>query len=518
MGRTMKGKQRELDMYKIEDIVRDLIENIPIKQIARKRKISKNTVKRYRDILDSIALKYQPDFTNLGSVMDSLRIHRKQERYSDNFQWFALHQDFLSGLFKECKNHLLIFEQLKQSGFKGSYSSLLRYVKKNNLNPSRPVLRVETEPGLIAQVDFGYIGKIYDSDVKKQVKAYVFVMVLAFSRHAYYEIVTSQDIKTWCRCHINAFNHFGGVPKEIVPDNLKSAITKASLFDPIANRTYSDLASHYGFQINPCKPSTPEHKGKVESGVKYAKNNFLPLRTFTDVQDAERQIKEWNKTKAQVRIHGTTRQKPIEVFSAYEKDKLLPMDKEVFETPLYKELTVHTDSHIQFEQAYYSVPYELREQRVLARKTEAQLCVFYENKLVALHQSAKKGQRRTNKDHYPPNMFRYMQYDEEYCMEKAGEIGSGVLKLISSLLKENTVKNLRGAQNILRLEEKYTRQKLEKAVSRALYYGNYTYQGVKEILEKGLENETDFEEDNPLKNLSKDYARDLKQIIKEAVN
>ena len=299
---------------------------------------------------------------------------------------------------------------------------------------------------------------------------------------------------------------------------IKSAITKASLFDPIANRTYSDLASHYGFQINPCKPSTPEHKGKVESGVKYAKNNFLPLRTFTDVQDADTQIQEWNKTKAQVRIHGTTRQKPIEVFSAYEKDKLLPMDKEVFETPLYKELTVHTDSHIQFEQAYYSVPYELREQRVLARKTEAQLCVFYENKLVALHQSAKKGQRRTNKDHYPPNMFRYMQYDEEYCMEKAGEIGSGVLKLISSLLKENTVKNLRGAQNILRLEEKYTRQKLEKAVTRALYYGNYTYQGVKEILEKGLENETDFEEGTPKKELSKGYARDLKEIIKEAVN
>ena len=130
------------------------------------------------------------------------------------------------------------------------------------------------------------MGTIFDEETASEVKAYVFVMVLGFSCDAYYEIVRRQDILTWCACHIHAFEHFVGVPRIIIPDNLRSVIIKASFLDPLANRSYAGLAKHYGFQIDPYLPGTPEHKGKVESRAKYVKNNFLPLHNFENVADA----------------------------------------------------------------------------------------------------------------------------------------------------------------------------------------------------------------------------------------
>ena len=128
--------------------------------------------------------------------------------------------------------------------------------------------------------------------------------------------------------------------KVIIPDNLKSAIIKAAYCDPLPNRSFADCAKHYGFQIDPCLPGVPEHKGKVESGVKYVKNNFIPLRKFSNFSDTNRQLNEWNESKTRKRIHGTTRQKPIDLFEKYEKKVLGPLPSERFECPVWKNLKV----------------------------------------------------------------------------------------------------------------------------------------------------------------------------------
>jgi transposase len=344
--------KRELAMYKLEDTVKALLENVPIKRIARMQKISKNTVKKYRAIVEEILLIKPWIRDDLSAIMDEFRKIRKVERYSENHGWLEANQVLVEELAARCSNYVRLLEVLSEKGFQGSYSSLMRFVCKSSLLKEPPVMRIESQPGELAQVDFGYVGRIYDPVKDECIKAYVFVMVLAFSRDAYYEIVTHQDIKTWCRCHIHAFEHFGGVPKIIIPDNLKSAIVKASYCDPLANKTYGDLAHHYGFQIDPCLPGTPEHKGKVESGVKYAKNNFLPLRSFTDIHDANRQLVEWNRNVARKRIHGTTRKQPEDLFERFEKQELVPLVKERFEIPVWKRLKVYRDIHIQFDKAY----------------------------------------------------------------------------------------------------------------------------------------------------------------------
>jgi len=511
---------RELNMYKLKDAVKALLTGTPIKRIARLQKISKNTVKKYRKILETILTENPEISNNIEKIMTRFSAIRSEERYSENFGWLEVNKELVNHLTGQCDNYIVLIRKLKENGFKGSYSSLLRYISKYKDTREAPVFRIETKPGEYAQVDFGYAGRIYDREKKIVVKAWVFVMVLCYSRDAYYEIVRSQDIKTWCRCHVNAFEYFGGVSKIIIPDNLKSAIIKAAFMDPLANCSYADMAKHYNFQIDPCLPGAPEHKGKVESGVKYVKNNFLPFRTFSNFVDANNQLKEWNRNTARVRIHGTTRQKPEHLFYAYEKQALTAFNPDRFEIPVYKEPKVYRDIHIQLDKAYYSVPFEYRGQRVLARKTESQVAIFNDSyELIAVHMPGSPGRRRTKMEHYPPDEFNYMKYDAQYCMDRAFEIGENTLRIIDELLHGGVIRNLRSAQNIVRMQKKYGKVRLEAACKRAVYFKNYTYGGIKNILEKELDKQSLlFDDEFPDKKLNSGYARNIKVILKEVQN
>ena len=507
-------------MYKLQDIIEDLLRGETVKGIVRKRKISKNTVKKYRTILEKIT-ETQPDHkTEIENIMKEFRQIRKVERHSENFGWLLTNVEMVNDLSSRCENLIRLKEVLSEKGFHGSYSSLIRFMSKHKKMSESPVVRIETKAGEIAQVDFGSIGKIHDEDTGELVKAYVFVMVLGFSRDAYYEIVKNQNVTTWINCHIHAFEHFGGVPAVIIPDNLKSAIIKASYLDPTVNKSYADFATHYAFQIDPCLPATPTHKGKVESSVKYVKNNFVPLRIFKNFTDANSQLSVWNKNTARERIHGTTRKKPSELFEAYEKSALKPVSLLRFEIPIWKHLKVDRDIHIQFDRSYYSAPHELRGEHVWARKTVSQLAIFHENELISLHFPAQPGERRTKKEHYPPDKTRYMEWDTSHCMKCAGEIGDATLHMVNKLLNEEPIRNLRSAQNIIRLENKYTREKLDDAARHAVSFGNFTYHAVKNILEKDLDTKINETENKQIPNLDASYARDLTELLnmEEAVH
>jgi len=504
--------KRELEMYKVQDVIEDLLKNEPVKKIARVRKISKNTVKKYRDEIEELA-RNQPDIKDsVQHIMLALAIRRKEEK-SQNFLWLDTHSELIKKLSSGCENLIRLNDVLVENGFTGSYSSLIRYVAKNRIKGDKAIIRIETRPGEIAQVDFGYCGLIYDEESRKKVKAYVFVMVLGYSRDAYYEIVKSQDVETWCACHVHAFEHFGGVPRIVIPDNLKSAIIKASFSDPCANRSYADLARHYGFQIDPCLPGTPEHKGKVESGVKYVKNNFLPLRTFRDFADANAQLAAWNESTARCRIHGTTRCRPKDLFEKHERAALAMLPAERFEIPVWKQLKVGRDIHIQFDNAYYSVPCEMQGETVWARKTASQVAIYRDNMVVSVHFPVPKGRRSTKQEHYPPDAFRYMQWDSDHCISKAREYGPHTETIVKRLLHDEPIRNMRGAQNIIRMSDKYGSDRLERACARAVLFGSYSYSSIKTILERNLEKESDYL--SPCTPLDASFARNIHELLQE---
>jgi transposase len=187
---------------------------------------------------------------------------------------------------------------------------------------------VTTGPGEIAQVDFGYAGRLFDPDTQTHRRAWIFVMVLGYSRHMVADIVFDQTAETWQQLHVDAFARLGGVVATVVPDNLKAAVIRAGFaVDEASNlhRSYRELARHYGFKVDPTPVRAPQKKGKVESGVKYVARNFLAPRTFHDIHEARRELARWLAEVAATRIHGTTGRKPGTVFAAEERPFLRPL-------------------------------------------------------------------------------------------------------------------------------------------------------------------------------------------------
>ena len=245
------------------------------RQIAQDMEIDRRTVKRYREwaaeqgLLEE-ALPAQGDL--LALLDETMPTYHPPQNVSS----VEPYRKIVTKMVKENVEIAAIWERLKEREYTGSYSSVRRFVRKIKPRMPKATVRVEREPGEEAQVDFGYAGKMIDPETGKSRKTWLFAMTLSWSRHQYVEFVFDQKVETWLRLHRNALTWFDGVPKRMVIDNLKAAIVKASWDDPGVQQSYRECAEHYGFLIAPCRPRTPEHKGKVEQGgVHYVKRNRL---------------------------------------------------------------------------------------------------------------------------------------------------------------------------------------------------------------------------------------------------
>jgi transposase len=260
-----------------------------------------------------------------------------------------------------------IHDRLRQehAEFSGSISAVkpicLAIKRERGVQAHEVAIPLQTEPGQEAQVDFGSVGHLYDPAEGRLRKAYVFVMVLSYSRHLFARICFDQKVETWLRLHIEAFEHFQGAAAIVVPDNLKAAVIRAA-FTPseptTLNRSYRELARHYKFKIAPTPPRSPEKKGKVESGVKYVKNNFFAARP--DERDADvlgRELERWTFDVAGQRIHGTTHCRPLEVFEQDERAVLLTLPARRPEIVVWHQAKLHRDCHVVFRAAMYSAPW-----------------------------------------------------------------------------------------------------------------------------------------------------------------
>jgi hypothetical protein len=282
----------------------------------------------------------------------------------------------------------------------------------------------------------------------KPTRTHIFVMTLAFSRHMYVEIVWDQKVATWLRCHRNAFNFYGGVPSKVIIDNLKAAITRACFRDPEVQRSYEAFAEAWGFQISPCRPKRPRHKGRVEAGVKYVQSSFVAGREFRNILDANTQAIDWILGPAGNRVHGTTHQVPLRVFAEVEKDSLRSLPGVEPETVTWQRATLAPNCHVTFEKAYYSAPYTHVHQRLWVRAAERLITLFLETphgeKQVALHARATRpGQYRTNDDHLPPEKVAWLQKRPQWCMERAEKVGPHCADFMRRLLGDKVVDRLK---------------------------------------------------------------------------
>ena len=379
----------------------------------------------------------------------------------------------------------------EQHGVPISYDAIWRLVHR--LEPHHlpeTFVRVEVPPGSEAQVDFGYAGQHLDPATGRPRKSWVFALVLAFSRHMYAEVVFDQRVETWLLCHRHALEFLGGTPERIVLDNLKAAILRASVHDPLVQRAYRECATHYGFRIDPNPPRTPRLKGKVEQGgVHYVKRNFLAGRPPTPVDELNAKLRTWCREVAGQREHGTTRQHPIEQFEQIERTALRPLPRTPYDLAIWKQAVLHRDCYVVFEGSYYSAPYRLVGQRLWIRGGTRTVELFtQDHQLVATHgRASQPGERKTILAHLPPHKIDGLVSGREACSMQAVSIGPATAEVVQQLLEHRPEDRLHVAQRVLRLAERAGSERLERACVRALHYGTPDYPTLKRILATGLE-------------------------------
>ena len=260
-----------------------------------------------------------------------------------------------------------LYDEIKQQGYAGSRSQLRAFVHPfRTARQTQATVRFETEPGEQAQVDWGHFGHIDHHGHQRRL--YAFLMTLGWSRAMYVEFTVSADAAWWLRCHEHAFQFFGGVPREVLHDNLKTAVSERAGNGAVHwNPCYLDFANHYGFTPKACQPYRAQTKGKVESGVKYLRRNFWLGLHFVDLRDLNRQVMVWLDAVANVRIHGTTGEAPSVRLPQEHLQPIAGLPS--YDTSLLSSRRSSTDCLISYEGNYYSVPANYHSRVLLVRET-----------------------------------------------------------------------------------------------------------------------------------------------------
>ncbi|NLA61608.1 MAG: IS21 family transposase [Firmicutes bacterium] len=487
-------------MARREFEVRDIIEiymhwqaGEGIRSIARNLGLDRNTVRKY--IRPALEAGFKPGETRTEAewaefvrktfpqIADPMKRHKV-------FEEIGQHRDAIKEGLKENKVSTVWQRLHDEAGLEGSLTSFRRYVRsmmpEATLAREVTVWRPEVPPGEEGQVDFGYLGKWTDPVTGMTHRVWAFVMVMAFSRHMFVKPVFRMDAKTWVESHILAFEFFGGVPRRVVLDNLKSGVLKPSIYDPAFNRDYAQMASHYGALVDPCRQGHPKDKPRVERQVPYVRESLWRGREFSSPSHMESEAVRWCLSVAGLRIHGTTRQRPLEQFENEEKPNLKALPEKRWESASWQTAKVGMDCHASVGGTLYSVPFKFAGRTLDVRVTDKTIQFFLGEELVKTH-SRTKARRKTDVEDLPPEKMAFFARNPEWCLARAAEIGPAALAAVHEVLSVNTLYNLRQAQGLIRLAERYGALRVNAAAERAIGFGDPRYTTVKNILEKGLE-------------------------------
>ena len=404
-----------------------------------------------------------------------------------------------------------IWQLLKERGVTDvSESAVRRYLERFHHSSGEVYIPLLAAPGEEAQVDFGYFG--YFEKDGKRVKVWVFCMVLSHSRYAYYREVTDQSIPTFLRCHMEAWQYFGGVPLTTKIDNPKAGVLQADFYEPTIQHQYAQMLAHYGSAPITARVRRGQDKGKVEAGIKYVKNSFLNVLPHRDYQRMSGDLARWNSSTCNKRVHGTTRKVPADVFIQAEKPALLPMPPTRYEITDIAHRKVGSLGHIYFGYNYYSVPHTLTGQSLRTESNGRILRIFNEQESisagpVAVHSIASgKGQFVTLDAHKPPG--KRAKSDEVYLV-LIGDAGEAALALTEAMRIQRPHHWKGMARGILQLVHRYDRETVNAACARALAYKAYAYLSVKRICEQGLFTQGDEPADADAQPVTGGHGHDL---------
>lgn len=372
-----------------------------------------------------------------------------------------------------------VFEELRRSGYDGGYSILKERVRQLRKTPTKGLtVRFETAPGAQAQMDWATYEINFTAQGKRRVN--LFSYLLGYSRRQYIHFTESMDFETTIREHIKAFEHLGGVAAVCLYDNMKVVVTRWEDGAPVYNTRFLAFATHYGYKPWACQVRRPQTKGKVERPFHYIEMNLLNGREFRSLEQLNEVARWWLAQVADVRVHGTTKETPLELH-AEEQPHLLTLPSLAFDTAQVVYRIVDTDGTIQYANNRYSVPWRLVGESLPVRITEAHLIV-YDRSLaeVARHVTLEglSGHRRVDPAHTPPRDHAAQMQRLRERFAELGEVGVAYLAGLES--KQRNSKHQ--ALKVLGLLHAYHKSDVLRAMQRAVQYYAYGFSSLERIL------------------------------------
>lgn len=402
------------------------------------------------------------------------------------------HRDYIVAMLKAGVTKQTIWQRLRdEHGLVASVASLKRYVAANlpeeGMRARVTVLREDPSAGEEAQIDYGYLGSWTDPVGGAKRRIWAFVMVLACSRLMFVRPVLRMDQRAWTEAHVEAFAFFGGAPRRLVPDNLRTGVDRPDLYDPKINRSYAELAAHYGCLVDPARRGKPKDKPRVERPMPYVRDSYWRGREWMSERQMQDAALVWCREVAGRRsVRPLDGASPLSVFEAVESEALLPLPHKDFVLATWSSGTVGPDIHVKVGKALYSVPWRHIGRRVDARSAGDMVQIFDDGQLIATHVRKPFG-KQTDFAHYPPEKIAFKMRTPTWCRERAAEIGPACQAVIADLLEVNALFRLRAAQGVVGLVDKHGPDRLERACAKAIAVGDPSYRTVKGILAAGLE-------------------------------
>jgi transposase len=481
-------------MRKIKEALRLHSLGLKQQQIAASCCISQSTVSEYLQAAQLAGLNW-PDAASLDERELTARLFPERVAAVRQAQYpppdfAAIHQELRSHKHVTLQ---LLWEEYRQvcpNGYRYSRFCELyqRWRSKQDL-----VLRQQHRPGEKVFVDWaGDTVPVYDRKTGEPRPASIFVAVLGASSYAFAQARWTQTLPDWIGAHIEAFEFFGGVPEIAVPDNPKTGVNKACRYEPDLNRTYQEMAAHYGVAVIPARPRKPRDKAKVEAGVLLVERWILAaLRkrkffSLTELDEAIAELLERLNHRPFRKREGSRRSQ----FETLDQPALRPLPAERYQYGEWCTARVNIDYHVECERHYYSVPYQLVGQAVELRVSPATVEIFHRGVRVASHvRSSVRYDMTTAAEHRPKSHQKYLEWTPSRLIHWAASVGPATAGVCQHILasKPHPEMGFRSCLGIFRLAKQYSAERMEAAARRALAMNACSYQSLKSILERGLD-------------------------------
>ena len=479
-------------MRKIRDVLRLSAEGLSTRKIGASLTIGRTTAQAYLDRAAEVDLSWPLPPEMSDTDLERLiypRTARDVSNRATQPDWAHIHRE----LRRKGVTLSLLWEEYRADHPDGYGYSRFCELYTGWEGKLSPVMRQRHPAGERLFVDYaGLTIDVIAPETGEVCAAQLFVATLGASNYTYCEATWTQGLPDWIASHERAFAFFGGVPTQVVPDNLKSGVTRACFYDPEINRTYADLAAHYDTAVIPARPHKPKDKAKVEAAVLLAERWILARlrnRQFFSLAEVNAAIRPLlDRLNDKVSRHlGASRQ---QLFAQLDRPALKPLPVTSYVYAEWKKCRAGLDYHIAIDKHYYSAPYQLLKKELWVRLTARTVEVFHIGQRVASHvRTSGNGQHTTQRDHMPAHHKFREDWTPQRIRARAARVGPNVAIFVDVVMRDrkHPEQGYRTCLGVIRLAEKFGLDRLDAACSRALEINARSYSSLQSILKNGLD-------------------------------